>query len=259
MPKSKGTVPSQGIRRSAKAVHEPPTISQVLMFVAAIIMQLATIIGRMDKQRVQYWIGAQSKLGRGLSDLLLQGKSYDELLLEWVRFYREVFGLELDPTTVTLPQEREGFGWLVVVAPGLGLNQIWRVCRSRFTCWSYHGDNLEATISHHDRSVADRSYAIRLRDRIEADEELKSLSLSDLQAQGIAGITLPERLLLELWYHWKTGSHLDSSSWTMCSGSRYSDGSAPSVRWRSGCREFRVGWCLLSGRDDHLRARAVVS
>jgi len=69
-----------------------------------------------------------------------------------------------------------------------------------------------------------------------------------------------KRLLLELFYHWKTGKHLDILNWTLCSGSRYSVGGVPIVGWHGGYDRLSVGWCNAGSRDDEeLRSRQAVS
>ena len=70
------------------------------------------------------------------------------------------------------------------------------------------------------------------------------------------GITLEERLLLEIEYFKKTGKHLDVENWTLCSGSRYQDGYVPSAYWDGD--EFGVDWYGSDGRFACGRARSAV-
>jgi hypothetical protein len=204
----------------------PPTVYQVLELVAIIVTQLALIVRHMSKDQVQALIGKPKKLGAELRQILLQSAPINELLLDWQKFYAEVFGLEFEPTTVTLPDERDGFGWVIVNLPGLTDNQVYDKCKERFPSWR-HYDDLDAAIAHNDRTATDGSYAIRIRNGIEADKQYRNLSANETIKRGIGGLTLLERMLLELWYHWKTGGHLDTKSGTICSGSRYGDGNIP--------------------------------
>jgi hypothetical protein len=71
------------------------------------------------------------------------------------------------------------------------------------------------------------------------------------------GITLRERLLLELAYFDKTGKHLDINGVTFCSGSRGVAGSVPSVSWSGS--EVRVGSCYLDNSDSYYGVRSVVT
>ncbi|MEK7192228.1 MAG: hypothetical protein AAB646_01805 [Patescibacteria group bacterium] len=106
---------------------------------------------------------------------------------------------------------------------------------------------------------ADQDYAIWVRDRVEADEELKNKSADDLKASGTNCIILEERLMLEFFYYWKNKSHLDIQNVTLCAGSRYSDGGVPEVRWDSDDGEVCVRWLYSCHRDFRLRSRAAVS
>jgi len=101
-------------------------------------------------------------------------------------------------------------------------------------------------------------YVIRFRQNGEADTELADKAADDLMKERVAGITLPERLLLELGYFLATNRHLDVENGTLCSGSRDSDGDVPSVDWSPDCREVCVGWYGPYDRYDSLCARAVV-
>ena len=62
---------------------------------------------------------------------------------EWRRFYNEVFSLEVDLADVEISPEQPGFGWVVMVAQNLTLNQVWIKCKERFRTYSYVGDDLD--------------------------------------------------------------------------------------------------------------------
>lgn len=98
---------------------------------------------------------------------------------------------------------------------------------------------------------------------VEADEDLKNKSADDLEKEGVKGITLRERLIMELVYFEENGEHLDVQNATLCSGSRDSDGDVPCdvpcVLWSSDGRGVCVRWYRPSSSYPDLRARAVVS
>ncbi|HPN14987.1 MAG TPA: hypothetical protein PLF71_02625 [bacterium] len=174
---------------------------------------------------------------------------------EYRAFYAKVFKIKADLAGVEIPPEQPGFGWVVVIQPGLTLGAVWGNCRERFSAYSRTVDELGQSEFSASRK-SDLAYAIRLRNRIEADEENKSLSANDLQLNEHQGITLLERLVLELWYHWKTGSHLDLVNYTLCAGSRLTDGTVPGVGWREG--HLSVGRRLPNQTGDDTRSRSVV-
>jgi len=92
---------------------------------------------------------------------------------------------------------------------------------------------------------------------VEADENLKNKSADDLGKKGIEGITLRERIIMELQYFNETGEHLDIINITLCSGSRRSDGDVPDADW-SGSK-FEVGWFDAGDRGGGLRSREAVT
>jgi hypothetical protein len=198
-----------------------------LKLICVLLVQLVAIIRHMSKDQVQALIGKPKRLGAELRQILLQSALGNELI-DWQWFYREVFDLGFDPSTIIFPPERDGFGWVIVNLPGLTDNQVYDKCVSRFPSWRYYND-LDTAIAHNDRTAKDGPYAIRVRDGIEADQQHRNPSANEAIKCGIKGLTVRERMLQELWYHWKIGGHLDTKSGTICSGSRYGDGGIPCV------------------------------
>lgn len=165
-------------------------------------------------------------------------------------------GLDLDFDKVKIQNYNLGFDRLLIIPRGFTSNPGFDACVRQFPAWRY-ADDLDKAVPHDDRNARNDSYAVWFRDRQEADEELKNLSANRLAEQGILGITLPERLWYEMVYWDETGEHLDIFNWTLCSGSRDSDGSVPYV---SRCRgRLRVCWDYPDARRGSLRARAAVS
>ncbi|MBI3589020.1 MAG: hypothetical protein HY093_01215 [Candidatus Liptonbacteria bacterium] len=192
-------------------------------------------------------------------DRVLRGSELPaEVINEWIGFYQKI-GIEVDLSGLILPDYEKGFDRLLVIPKGLTLNPVWAACQKVFDgkTWSAYGNDLDGNVPTNDR-VPTTSYAIRVRDRVEADEELKNLSANDLSKKKIAGITLLERLVYEQKYFHETGGHLDLSNWTLCSGSRHSGGLVPDVHWYSDVKLY-VNWCSPGNHDARLRARAVVS
>ncbi len=176
-----------------------------------------------------------------------------ELLADWQRFYKKHFNLDKDFSTLRIPEQKEGFDRLIVVVEGMTPEKLFSAIKSLTPAWK-HSDNLDAIVS---ERKADKDYAIWVRDRQEADEELKNKSANDLNQEGIPGITLEERLLYELKFFDETGKHLDVQKITLCAGSRDPDGYVPGVSWYDG--EVHVRWYYPDRWYDGLRARVVVS
>ena len=217
---------------------------------------IQAIPSTLTSEAAQKIIGQKGRLIKELRRVFQEitgATGFEELLAEWRRFYWEVLGTTVDFSDLVFPEKQEGFDWLIVMSKVWTANELFAKCKERFGAYR-HIEDLDTI-----KSVrkTDRTYAIWLRDREEADEENKNKSAKDCEKEGINGITLPERLLLELWYHWKTGKHLDVNNWTLCSGSRSSDGRVPHVL----CHDDRLRIFYYSSDFAHgrLRARAAVS
>jgi membrane-bound inhibitor of C-type lysozyme len=176
----------------------------------------------------------------------------------WEGFYRSEFGLNVDLSTVVVPDGSGDFSSVIVVAQGITIEKVIAACRKHFKVRLYR-DDLGNEVRENERTPTNGSYAIRVRERVEADEELKNLSANQIKERKLSTMTLLERLILELKYFKETGKHLDLENVTLCSGSRYSDGFVPGVYWRSAHDELGVGWGVPDDRDDGVRSRAVVS
>lgn len=96
---------------------------------------------------------------------------------------------------------------------------------------------------------------------VEPDTDTLGLSVYQTLEKGITqaeGITLRERLLMEIAYFAETGKHLDVKGVTLCSGSRYSDCCVPGVYlYTRG--EVGVGWYSLGSSDSKGGIRRAVT
>lgn len=190
---------------------------------------------------------------RELEFFLKRKTRYAEELLEWERFYAEVFGFNTGLSFLDkFPKEQPGFNWLLVVLGSITAPSYFDICKKRFSCHC----SIDLSVSKSAERPVD-FYTIWVRDRVEADEENKNLSFDDCRKQNINGITLEERLLLELWYHWKTDKHLDINNMTLCSGSRGTDFRVPVVSWLDG--RMDINWTISDGSEKHLSTRSVIS
>lgn len=182
----------------------------------------------------------------------------NQKLVEWQSFYRVHFGLELSFASLQIPERREGFDRLIVVAQGVTIQQVFDKCAEKFGAWKYTDQNLDEAVPTNDRDASHGSYAIWVRDVVEADEQWKNKSANALSHIGVKGETLLERLLHELKYYLETGEHLDIVNVTLCYGSRHSVGRVPRVDWHDSGR-LGVRWYDPGDEGDDLRCREVVS
>jgi len=176
-------------------------------------------------------------------------------LQEWRTLYLEVFSIEIDTSELRIPKRVLGFNWLIVVTDGLTPNKVFEATKRLCGAGRYPRD-LDSITS---IRRTDKAYAIWVRDRVEADEELKRKSAQDLKRESVNCITLEERMLLEIWYYRKTGKHLDLKSWTLCAGSLDLNGDVLIVCWDGVGGRVYVSWEFPSELAENLRARQVVS
>ncbi|MBI4836914.1 MAG: hypothetical protein HY813_00715 [Candidatus Portnoybacteria bacterium] len=209
----------------------------------------------------EFWESSLERFLRKEEPVFLAADALDSFRKEkrsWQKFYKKIFGQNFDFSTVCIP-ERPGStkDWcLIILAEGMTPQRLFDKCREQFGVWKWTDDNFDKIV-HSDRTAKGGHYAVWVRSRVEADEEFKNLSANDLKARNHQGVTLEERLVLELYYFWKTKKHLDFQNITLCTGSRYSDGSVPRVHWRDA--ELRVYWCPSGRAHAPLRSREAVS
>lgn len=110
--------------------------------------------------------------------------------------------------------------------PTLKTSQILQMMREKFPVWSYYSDEQLDKDFPPPKEATTRYF----KKTVEPDEETLGLSVQECEEKGLTdGITLRERLLMELQYFDETGEHLDVVGVTFCSGSHDSGGSVPYV------------------------------
>jgi hypothetical protein len=231
--------------------------------------------GLIDQITAEGWSSNRAALKKNLAEALLLPRSMhfldrpqkrlitkmpgkvEEALIDWSKFYRNVFGLKLKFNgTLFVPNHKPGFDRLLVIAQGMTPQRLFDKCKELFPATKYTDRNLDEIVTS-DRTSKNGHYAIWVRDRQEADEENKNLSADFLKERGTPEITLEERELYELKFFKETGDHLDKVNRTLCPGSRYSDGSVPNANWLD--EKFKVDWNYTNFHSDDLRSRSVVS
>ena len=169
----------------------------------------------------------------------------------------EMLGWHLSTAGLMVPERRKGFDRLLVVDDMMTNNLGFEACEASFPSRRYVND-LDIAIPTNERHPSKNGiYVVWFRDRVEADEELKDKSADDIVMMGLRTITLLERELFELVHFMETGKHLDIQNWTLCSGSRNSDGNVPNAGWCDG--EFEVRRLSHDDQGLYLRSREAVT
>jgi len=205
------------------------------------------------------WISDKKNLEKAVGKILWSKKRAPDIVeINW-RIVYEALGMQAKYKFAIsrLKVANKASLWVIPVLRGL-------TCKKLILCLKKLGVNIENRINNPDITVRrndrhpnkDGSYVIAFRRSIEADEDNRNLSAYDMKKKGLKGITLLERLLLELGYFIATNSHLDEESVTLCAGSYHINGDTPRVCFRSGILRVYVCWCGAKDQCDHLRARS---
>lgn len=149
------------------------------------------VVGSMSE-----WSGALKDLFRQIDDksltlenlqALLEHKNPFEicnagnkkLIRDWEKFY--IFlGIECDLSKVVIPDDPGGFERVIIMAQGVAPQWAYDKCEDLFKCWKWTDKNLDEMVIS-DRNAKNGSYAIRVRDRVEADEELRNFSADSIK------------------------------------------------------------------------------
>jgi hypothetical protein len=182
---------------------------------------------------------------------------YADAALSWEQFYLKHFQQTYDFSQLIIA-DCPGEGWRLLIIVDLLLEQLYTKMKELFPCWRWTDDNLDKIVTWNERD-AKNAYAIWVRDEVEADEKYKNLSANQIKEMGVATETLTERFIHELKFFSETKEHLDIKNITLCAGSRYSDGSVPSVDWDPGSGKVRVYGYDADHAGGRLRSREVVS
>ena len=219
---------------------------------------LTEIFSKMSDAELQHWSSKKTFLQTKVLEMFNQTDLYVDEREVWRKFYQKFFSLDLNVADVRIPDvPTEGEWRLIIVARGLTLNQVYDRMSKAFKCWKYAND-LDASVTKNARDTKE-TYAIWVRVGVEPDEKYLGKSTNQADPDMKIGMTLLERMLLEIIYFDETGKHLDVVGWTLCTGSRDSGGGVPAVGGRSGGEEVRVYWGDPDGSAARNGLRSAVS
>lgn len=247
----------EGLLMAKKTKHE---ISLTAGQAGEVLAPIMEVVLGMKSRDAQYWIGKKGKLASEMRKILIRSNGNEGVLssiLDWQNFYKEYFNLNLDLSTLAIPAKPTEGNWRLLIIADISLESLYVKCKEKFRCWRWTNNNLDKIVTFNERDAKSGSYAIWVRDEIEADEKYKNFSANHIKEIGTKTETLAERLIHELKFFQETGKHLDIENVTLCAGSRYGDSSVPDMHWSDG--KMYVSWYRPVSQDDDLRAREVVS
>lgn len=209
-----------------------------------------------NESQIDYWIKNKSELKKKLKELFSIVDEYLELREVWVKFYKDQFDWTVDFSQVIIPEKPEGDDWrLIFIAKGLTINLAFDKASKLFPTWRY-AEDLDKAITKNVRNTQN-NYAIWVKDGAEPDQEFLGKSTKQADPDMKLGVTLLERIILEMKYFLETGEHLDIKGLTFCSGSRSSGGNVPSACWIDD--KFGVFWFVLDGSVSDYGLRLAIS
>lgn len=231
------------------------------------VVHEAVVTGRKVGAGKDFWsaLAHQEDLFAEVADLVHTrlgiGWDYPKILADYERYYWRIHGLKTDFSGVNIPvADNAQFPWFVCRPENFFAERVYSGGKKLYPKWKWTDKSLDHVLDFSfGRDGKKEPYIVRFRANWEADENLANLSAIKIAEKGINTTCLTERLILGDFLYWKFRKHLDIQNWTLCSGSRYSNGSVPSVCWNRRYDGLDVDECGPDGADDDLRSREVVS
>jgi len=226
-------------------------MSLILEFVSCVVKNLPETTEAMMRS----WVENPKALQKALADAILP----KEVIFDWCAVYKTL-GMEAEYRESELVAPVRPDLWPIPVVKGITCNKVVAELRKLGVNVSLYAEDLDKDVTENDRDPVAGSYLVNFHANAEAEAwQGEPQSADMLRESGVKGITLLERLLLEVAYFMATGKHLDSKVWTLCTGSRNSVGGVPSVFFDPVGGWVRVGWYCSGARFVFLRVRSVVS
>ena len=219
----------------------PKFFAKLGILIGVIVEAVSVIFMNMSEAELQHWIGKKDNLRKQLRTMFNISDMFVEEKEQWRKFYQKHFSLELNFSDIVIPEKPLEGNWrLLIIAQGLTLNQVFDSMVREFNCWRY-SDDLDKSVT---KNVRDTkvAYAIWVRDGAEPDEKYLGKSTNQADPDMKIGVTLLERMIHEIIFFDEKGLHLDIKGVTLCTGSRYSDGDVPFVRWYLDGQKVGVRW-----------------
>lgn len=135
-------------------------------------------------------------------------------------------------------------------------SKLLQLCKDKFSVWSHFSDEELDKQFPIPEVLTEREF----QDSIEPDKETLGMSVQETLDKGIKqedGISLRERIIMELEYFERTGKHLDIIGITFCSGSRDSDGDVPRAYLINNSK-FEVHYDNLGSSGSKYGIRSIV-
>ncbi|MEQ1561234.1 MAG: hypothetical protein ABL899_00760 [Nitrospira sp.] len=213
-------------RPGQNSAKKKPTL-EMLIDLTHIIM---VVLGKLSFEQVQNLLSKKAFLQAKLVEvfgIVLNPDPFADIRLEWEKFYLDHFDVSADFTDVVIPPKPSDGEWRpIFILKGLTMNQTLAAMQEKFKVWvrrECEEVGLDAFVTFNARTTT-ASYAVWVRAGDEPDITHIGRSTRDADMSGRIGVTLLERMLLEMKYSADTGKNLDLIGATICTGSRDANG-----------------------------------
>lgn len=238
---------------------EQTSVKTLVRRLAQLASFITGVLADLSSEQITYWLGHKTLLRQKLREVFeIVADEFVGVRAEWEKFYLDRFGLVVDFSAVVIPPKPVEGDWRLIFIPaGLTLNATVAAMRKLFKVWVYFED-LDASVTFNARTTV-QSYAIWVRAGVEPDEKYLGQSTRQADPDGKIGMTLLERLVLDVKHFVETEKHLDEKGVTFCTASRDAYGSVPHVYWFPADGKVNVDWYGLDNANPANGLREAVA
>lgn len=176
---------------------------------------------------------------------------------DWKKFCGEFklkIELDFDAIKEKVLDRPKGFDWVIYMPSGItSRDAIDKLCKPQFKVWE------EIPVEQYSlERQPDKPYVILCRANVEPDDVWRGKSADDMSETAIPFLDCRERYMLEAFYYWKKGKHLDITGWTRCPRSRASNGDVACAYWGGARGGFYADWDYPDDRRSRAGGREAV-
>lgn len=201
-----------------------------------------TIIKIFPKENIDYLLRHKNFFKKRVKEVFNDGFLEERDL--WEKFYKKNFNLDVDFSNVSIPKSPIDLdNWMLVFLSNKLTNYLILNLASKLFQVKSNLD-LDKTLLIDERSIKD-AYAVWVNLDLKPEKNSLGKTAKECDPFRCLGVTLKERVIVEIQYFLKTNKHLDQNYFTLCSGSTSKDElSVPSVSWDTTTNSFIVNLAI---------------
>lgn len=165
-------------------------------------------------------------------------KQFDELRFVWKKIYREWFDLDADFSDLEIPDCFDAkYHYGIIVPKDLKVKMALEALRKESKVFYAHDEDDDDVIS--DRYPT-RDYVVMFKKNFGPGSFIRIKDWEEKKEERLRGMTVLERVLLEIYGLSELDEHLDYGVPSFCSGSRPKDGGKLHFFWLEANPEFFI-------------------